>query len=89
MVGVQGLESVAEHLWRHREKYAAQLADRQTLRKIIDNDDDALELVVAIRYVSHPMQMPLTAHSLPPINPTSCAHTDILLGLGQTFWAAS
>ena len=51
---VQGLKSVAEHLWRHRERLAAQLADRLTLRKVIQTNDEALELVVAIRYVSHP-----------------------------------
>lgn len=66
MVRVQGLESVAEHLWRHRDKYAAQLADRLTLRKIIDTDDDALELVVAIRYVSH-------LHAIPFAVPFHCA----------------
>ena len=48
---LQGLKSAAERMWRHKDKYAAQLADRLTLRKVIQTDDEALELVVAIRYV--------------------------------------
>ena len=58
LMALQGLKSVAEQLWRHRDKHAAQLADRLTLRKVIQTDDESLELVVAIRYVS-----PLQAHA--------------------------
>lgn len=47
----QGLESVAEHLWRHRDKCAAQLDDRLVLRKLLQDDEESLKLVVAIRYV--------------------------------------
>lgn len=49
---MQGLQSVEEHLWRHRDKYAAQLDDRMTLRKLLLDNDDTIQLVVAIRYVS-------------------------------------
>ena len=75
-MALQGIKSVAEQLWRHRDKHAAQLADRRTLRKVIQTDDESLELVVAIRYVS-----PLQAHvscsavrSIAPASPASRMH---------------
>ena len=49
---MQGLESTAAHLWRHRDKYAAQLQDRLLLRKLLGDDDETIELGLAIRYVS-------------------------------------
>jgi hypothetical protein len=49
---MQGLQSVEEHLWRNRDKYAAQLDDRLTLRKLLLDNEDTIQLVVAIRYVS-------------------------------------
>lgn len=49
---MQGLQSVEEHLWRHRDKYAAQLDDRLTLRKLLLDNDDTIQLMVTIRYVS-------------------------------------
>ena len=49
---MQGLESTASHLWRHRDKYAAQLEDRLLLRKLLGDDDETIELGLAIRYVS-------------------------------------
>ena len=42
LMALQGLKSVAEQLWRHRDKHAAQLADRQTLRKVIQTDPKAM-----------------------------------------------
>ena len=73
---------MAEHLWRHRDKYAAQLADRLTLRKIIDTDDDALELVVAIRYVRHLQANALFSVFCHTYQPSIlCTHKDGLLGL--------
>ena len=43
---------MAEHLWRHRDKCAVQLDDRLILRKLLQDDEESLKLVVAIRYVS-------------------------------------
>lgn len=74
---LQGLRSASEHMWRHRDKYAAQLADRLTLRKVIQTDDEALELVVAIRYVGHLPAHALCNHSLSPSSPLSRAHVTL------------
>lgn len=49
---MQGLESTASHLWRHCDKYAAQLEDRLLLRKLLGDDEETIELGLAIRYVS-------------------------------------
>ena len=49
---MQGLESTAAHLWRHRDKYASQLDDRLLLRKLLGDDNETIELGLAIRYVS-------------------------------------
>ncbi|CAK0786707.1 hypothetical protein CVIRNUC_009921 [Coccomyxa viridis] len=46
----KGLESTASHLWRHRDKYAAQLEDRLLLRKLLGDDEETIELGLAIRY---------------------------------------
>ena len=61
---VQGLESTAPHLWRHRDKYAAQLEDRLLLRKLLGDDDETIELGLAIRYVSlQPCAFSARSHS--------------------------
>ena len=60
---MQGLESTAAHLWRHRDKYAAQLEDRLLLRKLLGDDDETIELGLAIRYVS-PQQYSFNDRSL-------------------------
>ena len=73
LIKYAGLQSVEEHLWRHRDKYAAQLDDRLTLRKLLLDNNDTIQLVVAIR-LREPARSAVLVHTLLPDSMHSLLH---------------